>query len=72
MGYDEITYLSTMDDSDGPLILPEPTEWYSVNSMSESEFVSEIHAPSPAVKAALLVNVVLLLSFLYWLLSLIF
>lgn len=71
MSYNQIIYNATMNDPNGPMFLPETTDWTLSSDDDAPEFAID-EPPSIPARVALLVNAIMLLAFLFWLLSLIF
>ncbi len=72
MSFDLNIYTATMNNPNGPIFVPEMTDW-TPSSDDESATALEFDGPpSPAVTIALLLNAVMLLAFLGWLLLIIF
>jgi len=73
MSFDLNTFIVTMNNPNGPLLIPEMTDWTPSADDDDCETALEFSGPpSPAVKVALLLNGVMLLAFLGWLFTIIF
>lgn len=60
-----------MNDPGGPMFLAETTDWTPSSDDDALECTID-EPPSTPVRVALLINAIMLLAFLFWLLSLIF